>query len=54
MRRQGQNPLTSAATANVIKTIKALAAKYSGMGMASSLASRRPPKLCNFALSQLV
>jgi hypothetical protein len=31
----------SAATANVIKTIRALAAKYSAMGIASSLTTRR-------------
>jgi hypothetical protein len=32
----GQKGLTIAATANAIKTIRALAAKYSPMGMASS------------------
>ena len=38
----GQKGLTSAATTNVIKTIRALAAKYTPMGMASSLTTRRP------------
>ena len=40
----GQKRLTSAATANVIKTIRALVAKYSGMGMAFVPHLTSPPR----------